>query len=198
MALSQITDHAQRAVDRLVTQFRESGFMKGMLRVLSAQVQESEDGAWGMLQAIRSVATAMGTTLDKLGALVGAPVRGLKNDTQYRARVNTQIAANRGSGEFASIYNISKLMVAAWNVIGQPKITEYVPGVYEIACDPRSSVVNDELEARELAIILNDSSSAGVRSIVISQQVAAASAFAFDGGTGLGFGAGDFTGAFDK
>lgn len=198
MALAQITDHIQRALDRVVTQFRESGFVKGMLSIFAGETQASEDGLWSMTQAVRSVPTATGTTLDNLGALVGTPVRGLKSDTQYRARVSTQIVANRGSGEFDSVYEVSKLMVGAWNVSGQPKITEYFPGVYEIACDPRASIVNDELEARELAIVLNDSSAAGIRGIVISQQVAAAAAFAFDGGTGLGFGAGDFTGAFDK
>ena len=198
MSLSQITDHVQRALDRVVTQFRESGFFKGMLSVLSAEVQANEDGLWSLLQAIRSVAVATGTTLDNIGALVGTPPRGIKSDVQYRTRIEAQIIANRCSGESARIYAIAKKMVSAWNVANQPRITEYLPGTYEIACDPRSTIVNDETEAKELATLLNDASAAGVRAIVISQQVAEASAFAFAGGTGLGFGSGDFTGAFDK
>lgn len=197
MAIEQIVDHANRALDRVITQFRESAFFKGLLTALSAEAQEVEDALWGLMQAYRTVSVATGTTLDNIGKLVGAPARGTKTDTQYRNRINAQIIANLGSGDFDSIYEISKLIVSAWAVSGQPKITEHL-GAYEIAANPRGTIINSDAEARELAILLNDISAAGVRGIVISQQVDEDDAFAFDGGTGLGFGAGDFTGAYDK
>lgn len=198
MDITQITDHVNRALDRVVLQFKNSGLLKGLIGALSTEVQVLEDGLWGLLQAVRSVSTATGTTLEKIGALVGAPVRGTRSDAQLRNRINAQILANRGSGEAANIYAVSKLIVSAWNISGQPKITEYYPGEYEIACTPRHTIVNSDAEARELAAILADISAAGVHAIVISQQIAEASAFSFAGGTGLGFGAGDFTAAYDK
>lgn len=198
MGIEKITDHVTRAVDRLVSQFQNSGFLKGTASVLAGEAQALEDGLWDMLQAIRSVAVATGTTLDSIGALVGTPVRGGKTDTQYRNRVNTQIIANRSSGDAVSIYAVARQGVIAWNVPNQPRIRENFPGVYEIAAEPRGSISNDDTDARELAVLLNGASSAGVRAIVISIQVAPALAFAFDGGTGLGFGAGDFTAAYDQ
>jgi len=197
--LAQILDHATRAVDRLASQFKNAGFLKGLISVFSGQVQEVETAFWGELRATRSVANATATTLDNIGALVSAPNRGTKNDAQYRNRVNTQIAANKSSGDDAVIYAVSKLTVSAWAVSGQPKITEHFPGSYVVQCTPINSVVNSDAEARELAKILADVSAGGVRGIVVSQQVPANQAFGFVGGpSSLGFENGRLVGAYDK
>ncbi len=195
--LTRITDHAARAVGRLVSQFYESTRLRGLVAALADEVQAVETALFDTLEAFRSITTATGDALDKIGALVGAPVRGPRNDAEYRARILTQIFVNRSSGSARDIYTIARALVPVWAVADQPKILDQPPGAYILAADPVGSIVNTEAEARELAQILNDANSAGVRGIVLSQGQAPAVSFSFDNGPGLGFGDGEFTGAYD-
>lgn len=201
-SIKDILNHAALAVGRLATQFRDSPRLKGMVTVISNEAQAIET-AFGQLKAqMRDYTVANDNALDNIGSLVGAPVRGTRNNTSYRLRVIGQIAANRSSGESASIYLIAKSLVVAWNVSGQPKIREHKPAHFTVGCDPAAPIVNDEAQARELANVLNDSSSAGVRCIVESRSAAVGNGnfFRFAGGAGpaKGFGVGKLKGAYDR
>lgn len=105
MPLIKITDHAARAVARLVSQFKDSVEVAGMARVLGAQVQEVEDALYSIL-VFRSVSGATGFTLDRIGALIGAPDRGSLIDSDYRKRINAQILSNKSEGTALDLYNI--------------------------------------------------------------------------------------------
>lgn len=205
MALAQIIDHAARAVARVATQFRESGLLKGMLTAFGNEMQAVEDGLWSVVATYRSPSVAEGAVLDRIGALIGAPVRGAKTDVQYRNRIAAQILANRSNGEFSAIYAIAKVMVATWNVAGQPKIIEYQPAQYVIGSDPlfgSTALRNLDSEAVELAGLLAEASSAGVRAIVFSRPdtVTNTNFFRMSGGAGpaAGFNVGKFKNAYDR
>lgn len=94
MDLTQITDHTARALSRVVTQFRGSEF-EGLVRAFAAEIQVAEDALFSLVFAIRSPDLASGTTLDKLGALVGAEPRASLSDVAYRVRVQAAILRNR-------------------------------------------------------------------------------------------------------
>lgn len=197
MALEQILDHALRAVNRLVSQFQESPKVKGMFTALGNETQTLENALWGILVA-RDLDNANDKTLDNLGALVGAPPRGPKNNTQYRNRVKVQIKANKSYGEDAVAYAIAKLIVPNWNVTSQPRIYEDAHRGYYIRSDrDEDGLTNTIEEAKELARILADTNPAGVKGIVISQTEADEDMFCFAGGPGLGFGDGVMAGAYD-
>lgn len=202
ISISKITDSATRAIARLASQFKNSTNLIGLITAISDECQTAEDALWDLFLAQRDVDVATGATLDNLGSLVGAPVRGPRDDETYRNRILGQIVINRSSGESGSIYEIAKRLVSAWNVSGQPRIAETGPGCYTVRCDPPTLLQNDTEQARELAQVLVGASSAGVRAIVFSRSdtVGAPGFFRFAGGTGpsRGFGQGAFIGAYDR
>ena len=197
MALTQILDHASRAVARLAFQFKESIKLQGLLVAVTAEIQAIENALYELL-ITRDIDAAADATLDFIGALVGAPRRGPKTDAQYRNRIRVQIKANKSNGQDSVIYAIAKLVVAAWNVANQPRIyPDAHRGYYIKSDDAVAGLVNSTAEAIELAHVLTDVNPAGLRGIVISQSITDANAFSFAGGPGLGFGAGAFTAAYD-
>lgn len=205
-SIKTITDHAVQAVSRLVTQFQDSPRLKGFITVLANEVQAAEDGLNAMRAQLRDYTVAADNALDNIGSLIGAPARGPRDNISYRLRIAAQILVNRSSGESASLYGIAKGIVTAWNVSGQPKIVDCVPG--HATMKPVGAVRNSDAQARELAQVLNGSrenpgaAAAGVRIIVHSRPdtVAEGGFFRFAGGGGApaGFGVGNFTSAYDK
>lgn len=197
--LAQILNHAQLAVARLAAQFVEAPLLKGVINAIAAEVQAVENGLYGLL-VTRDIDNATDQVLDDIGRLVGAPPRGAKTVPQYRNRIRAQILANRSYGNVAIIYQLSKLIISSWDVPDQPRILDNPnnrPG-YTIGAEPPGSVVNTIPDAKDLARILEDVNPAGVRGIVLSQSTAAAVAFSFDNGPGLGFGDGALVGAYDS
>lgn len=205
-SIKTITNHAAQALGRLATQFRDSPRLKGFITVLSNEVQAAEDALNNMRAQLRDYTVAADDALDRIGALIGSPVRGPRDNATYRLRIAGQILVNRSSGDGASIYGIAKGLVTAWNVANQPKITEHTAAHATIG--PNGAVRNLDSQARELAQVLNGSrtnpgaASAGVRIIVKSRPdtVAEAGFFRFAGGGGApqGFGVGNFISAYDK
>lgn len=195
--LTLLTDYAARAVNRLAFQFKQSPLLKGMVTAIADEAQELENALYGLL-VTRDVNNANDKALDNLGSLVGAPQRGAKNNTQYRNRVKVQVKANKSHGLDATIYEIAKLMVTAWNVAGQPRIYEDAHRGYYLRSDKDvAGVVSDLDEVLELARLLPEVNPAGVRAIVIHQSVEDADAFCFANGPGKGFGEGALNGAYD-
>lgn len=134
ITISKIIDHASLALGRLVSQFANSPKLTGMITAISNECQAIEDALWDVLTDFRDPTVATGTTLDNIGDLIGAPVRGPKNDTQYRNRIAGQVVINRSSGESGSIYGIAKGLVDAWNVANQPRARETGPAQFTIGC----------------------------------------------------------------
>jgi hypothetical protein len=192
----QVLNHYARAIGRLANQFFNSPKLRGLVGVAGDQVQKVEDAFWAMGQAVRSVSVATGKTLERVGALVGTPARAGKTDTLYRARINTQIAANRSSGEGEAIYAMARAMIPEWSGDGDCKIVLEGNGCYEIRCEPAEATLNDKQDAIDLAVALGNSSAAGVRAIVISRSATPTFRFG-SGATGpRGFGNGKLIGAY--
>jgi hypothetical protein len=195
--LQHILNHAALAVARLAAQFSDASLFKGMITALVNEVQAAEDGLYQLLLT-RDIENATDAALDSIGLLLGAPVRGAQTEDQYRDRVKAQVLINKSYGTFSDVYAVGPRIVEVWATAGQPKVIEdYASCAYTIGCTPVGSIVNATVDAQELAFILDDMNSAGVRGIVLSQTQSAATSFCFQHGPGLGFGAGHFVGAYD-
>lgn len=102
MAMEQITDHAARALSRVITALRGTEF-ENLVRAFMAEVQACENAIFSMLAVIRDPAAAEGTTLDLIGKIVGAEERGALDDAEYRTRIAAAIARNRSWTEPESV-----------------------------------------------------------------------------------------------
>ncbi len=176
----QITDHADRAVDRLALQYRKPK-IEALLRALLGPVQELEDTLWAMYTE-RFVSTAVGAQLDLIGRIVGQERLGYA-DESYRRLVRARVAANRSDGTVADLVTITQLVVdnEDADVVIEPQY-------------PAAVVVRVEGEAvtedtANIAIsLLRRGAAGGVRILFEYSESDDADTFAFDGGTGLGFG----------
>jgi hypothetical protein len=194
MALAQILNHAALAVSRLAAQFVEAPLMKGLVTAIANEVQTVEDGLYAILLT-RDVENATDATLDGIGALVGAPLRGAKTLDQYRNRIKAQILANRSYGNATVIYQIAPRIILEWADPNVARIREDRLAGYTV--EPNEERVNSAADAKDLGYLLDEVSPAGVRGIVLSQSSPDAETFCFENGPGLGFGDGNFAAAYD-
>lgn len=141
ISVSQIIDSASLAIARLVSQFKTAPRITGMITAISNECQAVEDALWDVYTEFRDYTVATGDALDKIGDLVGAPVRGPRNDASYQHRVAGQVIINRSSGESASIYGIAKNLVDAWDVTAQPITRKSGIEQFTIGCAPTTTTL---------------------------------------------------------
>lgn len=108
-----VTDHAAQALSRLVTQFRSSDEIRGVLNALSAEIQAAENAAVACF-AVRDIDAATGATLTSIGKIVAACPRGTFTDAEYRIRIRVQILVNKSDGTAADLTAIAKAFHPAW------------------------------------------------------------------------------------
>jgi len=109
MSIEHITDHADRGVDLLITQYRELPRFEELLRVLLEEVQIAEDLAWKALTG-RMVDTAVGVQLDTIGRIVGQP-RVSDDDEKFRLYVKARIAVNSADGTPDDVQAVAELLL---------------------------------------------------------------------------------------
>lgn len=109
MAITQITDHADRMVERLPAQFKEQSNLEAFVRVQGARYQGIEDMLWA-LRSNRSINDATGAQLDGIATIVDAerPVSGLasSDETAYRNYLRAKVIANRSEGDPTELLRI--------------------------------------------------------------------------------------------
>lgn len=105
MALELITDHAARALSRVVTQLRGTEF-EALVRVFAAEIQTLEAALFSVLSTVRNPSVATAATLDALGRLVGAEERGLLVDADYRMRIGAAIVRNAASAQIEQVISL--------------------------------------------------------------------------------------------
>lgn len=95
------TDHAERALGRIIQQYKSSPRLAELIRIYAEQFQEVED-AQAQIRAAFDVATATGVNLDAVGGEVGL-IRSGMDDTAYRAAIYAKIEANWSDGLEANL-----------------------------------------------------------------------------------------------
>lgn len=113
----KITDHADAAVARLPGQYKGKPRIEALVRSIGKQTQDLEDAAFTVLLG-RSVDTAVGPTLDDVGAIVGQPRQGFDDDF-YRILIYVKIAENFSNGAYRSV-------VAAFRLITKSTVVHYL------------------------------------------------------------------------
>ncbi len=179
--IEHITDHEDRALTTLLSQWQDSPKLKALLAALIGRVQEMEDDAWA-LATQRALTVAVGAQLDQLGRIVGQS-RGGFTDADYRKLINVRIIANRGGGRAVVLLQVVAILVAA-------------PVKYEVNIDApaefRLRWIADPPTAEMLAIlrrIIGDMVPSGVKWEAVDAR---AGSFRFGSGTTYGFGVGKF------
>lgn len=109
MAPTQITDHADQAVNRLPNPLRGQPKLEALVRALVGPIQHVEDALWQLLTE-RTIDIATGVTLDSIGRLVGEPPTGLDIET-YRRHIKARIRANRSRGQVEDLIKIVRLIL---------------------------------------------------------------------------------------
>lgn len=213
-----VTDHASRALGRMLTQYRDSAQFKGILNTLSAEVQAVEDAIVG-LAVVRDIDGATGATLDKIAKLIGALDRSYalgNTDAALRLLIKTQIIVNKATGTDADYYELIAYMTT---VGGTPefKVRHGEPATWALGdvCDPTGEFPHNSVieilclgdDATDISILntltANDAqyfakqfasmAPAGARAILRYRSTACTVGFRFSGGVHAdraGFGVG--------
>lgn len=215
MALEIITTHAEDALARLISQFKEQPNIEGFIRSFIVPFQHQENTLIQILTQ-RWVSTAVGVQLDKFGTIVGEDRLG-RNDDAYRLALYLRIAINVCKGtpeEFIAIFLLLTGCTqaqyipeypAAVSVLGDKDWSKYVKaGPDSFAFDggvdglgfgdvfdasiggPFADLILADMNY--ILFILQSILPAGVKLFQVGWYNGA-KAFAFDGGPdGLGFG----------
>jgi hypothetical protein len=124
--ITRITDYDSVTLDLLITQYRDSDNLKGVIRALNEQAEDIEqalfeirDEFWLFPVAGSPIVQAVGKQLDVLGAVFGEPRNG-RSDALYREAI--RIASSlQYSGEPEAIISILKTVFGA-------SYAHYTPG----------------------------------------------------------------------
>lgn len=110
MALEEITNHADLAVELLLEQFKDKENLEAFLRALVGPMQDIEEVAHDLDTEMR-LDNSIGAQLDMIGRIVKI-ARGSLGDDAYRTRLRSHIAANRSEGTPDDVLIVLRLMVA--------------------------------------------------------------------------------------
>ena len=141
MPITQITDHADRAVDRLHQRHRDKVNIEALLRLIVDPVQDIEDAFWGLL-VDRYISTAADETLNILGRIVGQARDGLV-DADYRRYIRARIAANKSKGKWSDLIIVTRLILDDATATLVMSETEHMTVLMEIT----AMTVSDDLAA---------------------------------------------------
>lgn len=152
-----------------------------LIRVLLKPFQDLETVFQQLL--MRSVENSTGVTLTLIGKLVGQEREGVTDDELFRRYVRARIFANRSTMTGEEIIQIAVL------VVNDPDATIEVqsvgPAAYELTV--AGAVVTDDV-ATVLVKFLSIATGTAIRFTSITYPANESEMFAFDGGTGDGWG----------
>ena len=177
--IDHVENHVELAQERLLSQFRKSEKLKGVQGAFVDQIQGIEDTAQ-QLYLLRWVSTAIGQTLDKLGATVDVAREGL-SDESYRTKILGEISKRLSSGSNDDIIQTAKNITGASKVIF---IEEYPAAFYLDCRDVNYALLGD---VQRLKTVINKSRLAGVKFGLMITSGEDAFSFSEDV-TGSGFG----------
>lgn len=159
--MEHILDHEERALARLLQQFRGKPRFEGLIAAHASRMQSCEDMLWALL-VCDSIDTATGAQLDDLGDLVGQ-LRGQLPDEQYRVFIRARVLVNLSSGTPDELLAIVQMIMAAMgdNAFA---LREDFPATFVVVVDERWSGTG--VFPTAVAAILRAARAGGVRSIL--------------------------------
>lgn len=113
--LVKITDHEQRALDRLISQFKGKINIENVIKIFTPQIQELENMFFDLLEK-RYLSIAEGAQLDEIGEILNQGRNGL-NDDDYRVILYNKIAEYNSEGTAEDIIGIFKIVSGSEKVV---------------------------------------------------------------------------------
>mgnify|MGYP000467526588 CR=1 FL=1 len=107
MAITTSTNHVERALNKLLSQFGNSPKIRALLATYIAPIQAAELWLADTI-AVVSINAGIGIVLDRIGAIVGRGRKGLADD-DYRYALRAQIRINRSCGKAEDFIAVLKL-----------------------------------------------------------------------------------------
>jgi hypothetical protein len=177
--ITEILTHIADAKKRLIQQYKGKPRIESLVEAFVQDFQNLETVGKD-LNENRSIDTATGNTLDRLGDIVGLDRESGQSDDDYRILLKSKIGQNVSQGEPERIIDIARVLTGANLVL----LDERYPAGLAVGVDvpvPTQDEINMLIE------ILDKASAAGVRFEGIS-FFDPTEAFAFAGSLpGLGF-----------
>lgn len=159
--MEHILDHEERALARLLQQFRGKPRFEGLIAAHASRMQSCEDMLWDLL-VCDSIDTATGAQLDDLGDLVGQ-LRGQLPDEQYRVFIRARVLVNLSSGTPDELLAIVQMIMAAMGS-NAFALREDFPATFVVVVDERWTGTG--VFPTAVAAILRAARAGGVRSIL--------------------------------
>jgi hypothetical protein len=177
-----IPNHVDLALERLLQQFVDKDKVAGVISALTEQIQDLED-TFSDLFTNRTIALAVGQTLDDIGTIVGQPRLGF-DDVRYRSLLLAKIGENVSQGDPEAIIQITKLLIGA-NLV---HLQEYYPAGFGLSAS--EDVPNDLINFFYSRLDRVDPAGVRLEALICFDE---ADAFAFEGPAGTADGFGDDT-----
>jgi hypothetical protein len=179
MPLEHITDHADRAEARLITQYKGKPNMVAAVRAFASEMQAAEDALWQVYEQ-RSIENAVGVQLDGLGRIVGVQRQG-RGDETFRLYIRVTRLLNRSSGTIPELLKMFGLIADPLGL--SVVLEEQFPAalVLRIGAGPLAAW-------SDFLSILHKGKAAGVRAVLEWSGSTPSNTFSFRGGHGRGFG----------
>jgi hypothetical protein len=109
VVITQITDHVQQALNRLLYQYKGKANIAALLTALVEPIQELEDAIFDVNSGRQffngSAYPASGAQLDGIGAIVGVARNGLE-DAEYLVFIIGTIVVNNSDGTIPTLLNV--------------------------------------------------------------------------------------------
>ena len=134
----QTSDHVERALARLTSQYDNAERLQALLTVDSERIQDLEAAVYTLLTE-RWLPDAEGRQLNRLGAVVGEPRLG-RSDADYRDAILLRISLNRGGGQPELILTYARVLFGTDDV----RLDELYPAKLEIFVN--AEVTEDQAE----------------------------------------------------
>lgn len=117
MSLTKITDHAQRAKDRLPDQFNDATNLLALIDALGSRYQGIEDVLYD-LYANRTITLSTGKQLDNAATILNVTREVGETDNAFRARIFSATSQLEKSGEMESVIEL-------YNFLLNPALVRY-------------------------------------------------------------------------
>lgn len=172
MAIEHVQDHADQAIERLLTQYRERVRFEGWIRANAGATQTAEDAFWA-IYTCDDLTTATASQLDDLGEMVGQ-LRGSLSDTQLRVMIAARVLINTGSGTGDELNEILEIVMS---LLGSNVVTIREDFPATIVAVVAGAWAGLGASSTLVASIIRTARAAGVRSILEWSEAAAAASF---------------------
>lgn len=137
MSFTREREHVEKALARVVEQFKTSPRLNALLSLFAERDQLVDDQFWE-LYTERWVDTATGVQLDALGGIVGQEREG-RDDATFRLWISARVVANRSNGHPDDTLRILELISAGADYsLEETPPAAYLVNTSDLSIDPQS------------------------------------------------------------